>query len=145
MRFITDSDARAKGGAHALAHLWDNGKSASEELEHVLNIRALAISNFSKDNIRQGEPYSVLEDVFVPLYFFHRYQTEAATKIVGGLDYNYAVKGGGQALVEVIDVETQQDALDAILKTISAEALSNSLNQKLKFISTKSIYLLTEV
>ncbi|SDS46186.1 protein of unknown function [Formosa sp. Hel1_31_208] len=123
-RFITDSDARAQGGAHALAHLWDNGKSASEELDNILQIRAKAISNFSKDNIRQGEPYSVLEDVFVPLYFFHRYQTEAATKVVGGLDYNYAIKGGGQDIVKPIAVKNQKEALNQILNTISAEALA---------------------
>lgn len=123
-RFITDSDARAQGGAHALGHLWDNGKSASQELENVLNVREQAISNFSKDNIRQGEPYSVLEDVFVPLYFFHRFQTEAAAKVVGGLDYNYAVKGDGQFTVKSIDVDTQKEALNQILKTISAETLA---------------------
>jgi len=78
LRFITDSDARAQGGAHALAHLWDNGKSASDELNNVLAVRKKAIDNFSVDNIRTNEPYSVLEDVFVPLYFFHRYQAEAA-------------------------------------------------------------------
>ena len=69
LRFITDSDARAPGGAHALAHLWDNGGSATDELMNVLNIRKKAISNFSENNIRSNEPYSVLEDVFVPLYF----------------------------------------------------------------------------
>ena len=124
LRFITDSDARAQGGAHALAHLWDNGKSASEELDNVLNIRAQAISNFSKDNIRTGEPYSVLEDVFVPLYFFHRFQTEAATKVVGGLDYNYATKGDGQLITKVVEVNKQREALNAILKTVSPEALA---------------------
>ena len=69
LSFITDYDARVQNGAHALAHLWDNGKSASEELNSLLKVRAKAISNFSKDNIRTNEPYSVLEDVFVPLYF----------------------------------------------------------------------------
>lgn len=124
LRFITDSDARAQNGAHAYAHLWDNGKSASEELENVLKVRAKAISNFSKDNIKTGEPYSVLEDVFVPLYFFHRYQTEAATKLVGGLDYNYAVKGDGQMITKAIDAKTQKEALQTILKTLSAETLA---------------------
>jgi len=124
LRFITDADARPQGGAHALAHLWDNGKSASEELENILKVRAQAITNFSKDNIRQGEPYSVLEDVFVPLYFFHRFQTEAATKVVGGLDYNYAVKGDGQTIVKPVSVEHQKEALNQILKTISAENLA---------------------
>ncbi|WP_299228007.1 zinc-dependent metalloprotease [uncultured Psychroserpens sp.] len=124
LRFISDADARPKGGAHALAHLWDNGKSPSEELLKVLKIRAKAISNFSKDNIRKGEPYSVLEDVFVPLYFFHRYQTEAAVKVIGGLEYNYAVKGDQQTIVKPIDADSQKEALKAILKTISSESLA---------------------
>ena len=124
LQFISDSDARAQGGAHAFAHLWDNGNSASEELENLMTVRAQAISNFSQDNIREGQPYSVLEDVFVPLYFFHRFQVEAATKVVGGLDYNYAVKGDGQTIVEPVDPKIQKEALEEILKTISAEALA---------------------
>lgn len=124
LRFITDSDARAQGGSHALAHLWDNGENASAELDRVLDLRSQAISNFSKDNIRTDEPYSVLEDVFVPLYFFHRYQTEAAVKLIGGMDYNYAVKGDGQHTTKWIDQNTQNKALDAVLKTISADALA---------------------
>ncbi|HKJ49134.1 MAG TPA: zinc-dependent metalloprotease, partial [Christiangramia sp.] len=118
--FITDSDARAAGGANALAHLWDNGKNAVEELEEVLKIRKKAINNFSIDNIRDGEPYSVLEDVFVPLYFFHRYQTEAAVKLVGGLEYEYAVKGGNNRVVNPVEGKIQKKALSVILKTLSA-------------------------
>lgn len=129
LRFITDSDARAPGGAHALAHLWDNGKSASDELKNVLAVRAKAISNFSKDNIRTNEPYSILEDVFVPLYFFHRYQVEAATKVVGGLDYNYAVKGDGQLTTRAVNVKTQRETLNAILKTLDANALAIPKNK----------------
>lgn len=131
LRFISDSDARPQGGAHVLAHLWDNGKTASEGLEDVLKVRATAISNFSKDNIRTNDPYSVLEDVFVPLYFFHRFQVEAATKVVGGLDYNYAVKGDGQFTTKVVDANTQRETLNSILKTIDAEVLAipkNKLN-----------------
>lgn len=124
LRFITDSDARAAGGAHALAHLWDNGKSASEELNRVLAVREKAISNFSKDNIRTNEPYSVLEDVFVPLYFFHRYQTEAAVKLIGGFEYNYAVKGDNQFIIKAIDKSVQLNALDALLNTISPKTLA---------------------
>ncbi len=124
LRFITDADARPEGGAHALAHLWDNGKSASEELENILKVREKAVSNFSKDNIRTNEPYSVLEDVFVPLYFLHRFQTEAASKIIGGLDYNYVVKGDDQLISKVINEETQKEALAMLLKTISAKAIA---------------------
>jgi hypothetical protein len=41
----------------------------------------------------QGTPMAMLEDVFVPIYLFHRYQIEAVSKkLVGGLYYSYAVK-----------------------------------------------------
>ncbi len=124
LRFITDYDARAQNGAHVLAHLWDNGKSPGEELDRLMKVRAKAISNFSNDNIRADEPYSVLEDVFVPLYFLHRYQTEAATKIIGGLDYNYAVKGDGDLIVKPVGADMQRETLKALLGTLTPEALA---------------------
>lgn len=121
LRYISDQDARPMGGAHILAHLWDNGKSVDKELEDVLEVRKMAINNFSMDNIRKNEPNSVLEDVFAPLYFFHRYQTEAVAKVIGGLDYNYTVKGDGQPTVVTVDKATQQQALKSILKTLDAD------------------------
>ncbi|GGW88186.1 periplasmic metalloprotease [Salegentibacter mishustinae] len=123
-QFISDSDARAQGGAHINAHLWDNGKNATEELERILKIRKKGIENFSADNIRTSEPYSVLEDVFVPLYFLHRYQVESAVKIIGGLDYNYVVKGGNNENWESATLEMQENALNAILKTLDAEVIA---------------------
>lgn len=124
LRFITDQDARPQGGAHVLAHLWDNGKSVSEELDAMLNVRKTAINNFSIDNIPTNQPNSVLEDVFVPLYFFHRYQTEAVAKVIGGLEYNYAVKGDGQETVLVADKAMQEKALKSILKTLDASVIA---------------------
>jgi hypothetical protein len=124
LRYITDSDARAKGGAHAKAHLWDNGTNAAQELEALLALRNVAMTNFSIDNIKTGEPYSVLEDVFVPLYFYHRFQTEAAVKLIGGMDYNYAVKGDGQIITKNISKKEQEAALAAVLKTLTPAVLA---------------------
>ena len=39
---------------------------------------------------------ATLENVLVPLYLSHRYQLEAASKWIGGVEYNYALKGDGQ-------------------------------------------------
>ena len=125
LRFITDSDARAATGAHPDAHLWDNGANAAEELEDVLALRKKAISNFSEDNIKTGEAFSTLEDVFVPLYFYHRYQTEAAIKSIGGQRYNYAVKGDQQQeIVTPLSAKEQEQALSAVLKTLDASYLA---------------------
>ena len=124
LQYISDRDARPRGGAHALAHLWDNGKDPSVELGRVLDLRNKAIENFSEDNIRQNEPRAVLEDVFVPLYFFHRYQTEATVKMVGGLHYNYSVKGDNFPPLAVVEVAKQKDALRQLLKTVDAEVIA---------------------
>ncbi|MEZ2414135.1 zinc-dependent metalloprotease [Muriicola sp. E247] len=124
LRYISDRDARPLGSAHILGHLWDNGGSASEELNRLLELREVAIDNFSIDNIRSGEPNSVLEDVFVPLYFLHRYQIEAAVKSIGGLNYNYAVKGDGQVVVESLSSKEQKEALKSALKTLDASVIA---------------------
>ena len=72
--FISDQDARPAGGAHPIAHLWDNGKSAIEELQRLSAVRKTALNNFSEKNIPVGAPFATLESVLVPLYLAHRYQ-----------------------------------------------------------------------
>ena len=124
LRYISDRDARAQGGAHALAHLWDNGKNAAEELDRVLEVRNVAMDQFAPENVRSEDPYAVLEDVFVPLYFFHRYQTEAAVKLIGGLDYRYSTRGDGTDPWEFLSRERQEEALNSVLHTLDAEALA---------------------
>ena len=122
LKFISDSDARAASGASASGHLWDNGANPSEELVHILKVREIAMNQFSIDNIRSGEALSVLEDVFVPVYFAHRYQVEATTKLVGGLEYEFLTKDGNQEFNQV-DAFLQVQALRSILKTIDPETL----------------------
>ncbi|WP_298781542.1 zinc-dependent metalloprotease [uncultured Polaribacter sp.] len=124
LKYLSDSDARSQGSASISAHLWDNGGTIYDELYNILQIRKLAIKNFSTDNIKTNEPYSVLEDVFVPLYFFHRFQTEAAVKLIGGLDYSYAVKGDNQTIVKRVSGVTERIALQAVLKTISVNEIA---------------------
>ena len=123
-RFISDYDARSLDGSHAYAHLWDNGDVAHEGLDDVINIRRKAIQNFSEFNVPKGSPNSVLEDVFVPLYFFHRYQTEAAAKIIAGMDYNYSLTGSNQSKFSYLNKNTQLNALSSLMKTIEADFLA---------------------
>ncbi|HEX3876952.1 MAG TPA: zinc-dependent metalloprotease [Bryobacteraceae bacterium] len=122
--FISDGDARPEGSAHPVAHLWDSGTNAVDELTRMMDVRAKALENFSANAIRMGEPMSKLEDVLVPVFLLHRYQTEAASKVVGGLYYTYAVRGDGQKVVEHISGPEQRRALDALLKTIKPETLT---------------------
>jgi hypothetical protein len=67
---------------------------------------------------------AALEDTLVPLYLLHRYQTEAAAKEIGGLDYRYALRGDGELVTKIVDPANQQKALDAVLKTLAPETLT---------------------
>jgi hypothetical protein len=122
--FITDEDARPMGGAHPHAHLWDNGPDPAAELERILKVRAAALARFGENAIQPHTPMAELEDTLVPLYLLHRYQTEAAAKEIGGLDYRYALRGDGQLVANPVDPASQHKALDAVLKTIAPETLT---------------------
>jgi hypothetical protein len=91
--FISDEAARPQGGAHPYAHLWDYGSDPVSQLDHILKIRESALSRFGEQNIREGRSMAQMEDVLVPIYLFHRYQTEATVKLIGGVDYAYALRG----------------------------------------------------
>ncbi len=93
LTFITDADSRPPGSAHPKSHLWDNGPNAIDELNRLLKIRSIALSRFGENNIQMGAPMATLDEVLVPLYFLHRYQTEAASKVLGGNEYTICAAG----------------------------------------------------
>jgi hypothetical protein len=122
--FLTDQDARPPGSASPVAHLWDNGPNAVDELERVMKIRAAALARFGENNIREGAPLAGIEEVLVPIYLYHRYQVEAAVKVIAGADYRFAARGDGQKIVELVPPAEQRRALDAVLATLQPEALA---------------------
>jgi hypothetical protein len=121
--FLTDQDARPAGALHPRTHLWDNGVNATDELKNVLKIREKALSQFGENNIRPGMPMAMLEDVLVPVYFYHRYQVEAATKVVGGMSYTYTLRGDGRTATETVSKADQQKALNAVMDCIDPKVL----------------------
>ncbi len=124
--YLSDSDARPPGSASPVAHLWDNGANAVDELDRILAVRRRVLDRFGENNIPLGAPMATLEDVLVPAYLMHRYQTEAASKLIGGEYYSYALRGDGQVIVKVVPAAEQRRALVALLKTIDPEFLELS-------------------
>ncbi|MDB5227383.1 MAG: hypothetical protein JWN78_1576, partial [Bacteroidota bacterium] len=122
--FISDVDAKDAGGLHPNAHLWDNGKDAIAELKRIMQVRDKALSEFGENNIRKGSPMAKIEDVFVPVYLFHRYQVEAVIKIIGGMYYTYAVKGDGQTATQPVPKSEQLSALNAVVDCIDPKELA---------------------
>ena len=124
LRYISDRDARPQGGAQPHGHLWDNRPDPSVELNRMLKVRKNALKRFGEDAITSGTPVSELEKVLVPLYLMHRYQVEAVTKLIGGLEYSYGVKGDAlNHKVSPVGLGEQDKAIQAILNSLSAQEL----------------------
>jgi hypothetical protein len=123
--FIADADARAASGFHPYAHLWDNQADAVAGLQQTLAVRKKALSQFGEEAIQNGTPLTKLEDALVPLYNYHRYQLEAVTKIIGGINYNYSVRGDlNQIKPAILPNAIQQKALEAAVNCLSPNTLT---------------------
>jgi hypothetical protein len=122
--YLTDQDARPASSSSSVAHLWDNGSNVVDELGNVMKVRAAALKRFGENNIREGAPMATLEDVLVPIYLYHRYQVEAASKLIGGEDYTFSLRSKGDRDPQIVSAAEQRRALTAVLDTLKAEALA---------------------
>lgn len=126
---LADADARQPGVAHPRASLWDNGEDPVAALEETLAVRRLALERFGLDNVRPGTPVALLHETLVPIYLYHRYQLEAAAKLLGGFEYEYAVRGDpgidgvGDVRLSPVSAAEQRRALAALLTTLDPAAL----------------------
>jgi len=121
--FLSDEDARPPGASDPRANLWDNGDDAVAELQRVLEVRRIALADFGADRVEKGRPLARLEEVLAPIYFYHRYQLDAAVKAVGGMEYHYALRGDGQEPTRVVAPERQRRALRTVLGILEPEVL----------------------
>ena len=123
--FLTDQDARPAGAANPRASLWDNGDDPVAALEQTMRVRRIALARFGEANLRPGEPLALLEETLVPVYFHHRFQLQAAAKVLGGLDYRYALNGDAVpgALARPVSPERQRRALAVVLETLNPSVL----------------------
>jgi uncharacterized protein DUF4953/uncharacterized protein DUF5117 len=123
LKYISDEDARPLGGAHPYAHLWDNGTDAISEFQRLAVVREKALQNFGENNIPANAPMATLEEVLVPLYLSHRYQMEAVSKLIGGVDYQYNARLDGQPQQQLVDDKKQRAALQVLLESIKPDFL----------------------
>ena len=124
LRYVSDPDSRPAGSSQPEGHLWDNGAEPLDEMDRLLELRAVALENFSEKNIPVGMPLSELESVLVPVYLMHRYQVEAVAKLIGGYAYDYGVRQAGVTPdYAPVAAARQQRATEALLATLSPETL----------------------
>jgi hypothetical protein len=122
-RYVQDDNARAADTAYAWGGLWDDGADPVGELGRLMEVRKVALSRFGLGALSPGEPVSNLRRRFVPLWLLHRYQLVAAAKQIGGVDFVYAVNGGGREAALSVAPAQQRAALEAALATLQPDAL----------------------
>ena len=123
LRYITDQDARAVGTGQPHGAIWDDGADPVAELARVMGVRRVAVDRFGPQALRPGEAAQALKRKYVPIYLLHRYQLEAAAKVLGGVDFSYAVKGDASAKAEVVPAAQQRAALSGLLAAMTPDAL----------------------
>ncbi len=121
--YVADSDARSVSTAHPQAAVWDNGNDPIEELNNAMAVRRIALQNFDVDQVDAGSRMSDLREVLTPIYLYHRYQINAAVKSLGGMRFNYGLRGDGSTAVQLADAQNQRRALNALLNTLAPQAL----------------------
>ncbi|MBV9883969.1 MAG: zinc-dependent metalloprotease [Sphingomonadaceae bacterium] len=124
LRFVADDDSRPADAAHPLGSLWDDGADPVAELERMMAVRAAAVARFGPAALNPGEPQAQLRRAFVPIWLLHRYQVEAAAKLLGGVDFTYATVGDSHGEAHAVPAAAQRRALEALLATLSPQVLT---------------------
>lgn len=122
-RYVTDIDARPLGTSQPWGSLWDDGADPAAELTRMMGVRRAAIGQFGLGALKPGEPVANLKRKYVPIFLLHRYQLEAASKLVGGVDFAYAVLGDGREASPAVPAAQQRAALAALLSTLAPAEL----------------------
>jgi Met-zincin/Domain of unknown function (DUF5117) len=123
LRFVSDENARSVSSAQPWGSLWDDGTDPAAELDRMMKVRAAAVARFGAEALAPGQPVADLRRKFVPIWLLHRYQVEAASKLLGGIYSTYSVAGGGNGAASGVAGTTQTAALDALLATLAPNAL----------------------
>ena len=112
------------GMTHPLSNQWDDGINPIDQLEKLMTVRRHLLDIFSEKAIPKDAPMATLEEVLVPIYLLHRYQVEAAAKSLGGLYFTHALKDDGQTPTQLVDPADQWHAFNALISTITPDALA---------------------
>ena len=124
MRFLTDIDGRSSDLGVPGDNMWTEGQDEAPDLAQMMAVRRVALAHFGPGVLHAGEPLANLRRKFVPVWLLHRYGVAAVGKLLGGIDYRYAVAGGASPVPAPVAAERQTAALDALLATLSERELT---------------------
>lgn len=128
LRYMSNQDL----DLHPRVDQWSNGVNQPAELTRLMALRKTALARFGEHSIQAGRPMAALEETLVPVYLHHRYATQAAAATIAGQDYIYAFRGDDRTPYTWATAPQQKAALDALMGTLSLDALALPKNLLLK-------------
>jgi len=127
-RYVSDQDARGPGDAEPDGLLWDSGADTLATFDALLAARRKALANFSIGVLPPDRQSGELEARLVPVYLLHRYQTEAVTRLLGGVRYDYSEAMDRPAGTTAVPADTQRNALARVVATLGVDVLALPAN-----------------
>lgn len=124
LRFMTDIDGRDGDLPVPGDNMWTDGADGPADLAKLMAVRRVALDGFGTGVLHHGEPLADLRRKFVPVWLLHRYEVTATGKLLGGINYRYAVAGDGGDAPSAVPAADQRAALDALLATLAPGELT---------------------
>jgi hypothetical protein len=122
--YLSDADARPEYGSDPRVSLWDDAATPLEFLKTQSDVRRVAMERFGERSIRPGEPITLLQERFVPVYFMHRFALNGTSKAIGGMEYSNAVRGDAQQATRPVPFAEQNAALRMMIDALRPQELA---------------------
>jgi hypothetical protein len=90
-------------------------------------IRAKALQKLSERSIPIHSPLSRLQEILPPVFLWHRYEVEAVVKLIGGVTYQYTMRGDlyeKQQLLKPVSGFQQRRAVSQLLLALEPSQLA---------------------
>jgi hypothetical protein len=85
--------------------------------------RRIALNSLGPNNMLEGEDWSNLNSLLLPVYLSHKYYINPVVRLIGGVEYEYS-NNPKQLVYKTVSSEKQNQAFYSLLKTLSPEFLS---------------------
>ena len=92
-------------------------------LKQVWPVRDSLLEHYGANLLRPGEPASLLASRFPLVYLFHRYALASAINVIGSAKVPPSLVGDGQEVISVWPDASQREALQQVLRALSAKEL----------------------
>src|SRR3954468_19930669 len=121
LRYMTNQDT----DSNPKVDQWSNGQDQADELYRLMKVRRAALNKMGEHTIKAGMPTAMVEEPLVPIYMYHRYAVESAASMIGGQDFNYALRDDGHGTPTTwVQGEAQRKAMESLSAALKPSELA---------------------